>query len=319
MSYFTIVTDVAGQGGQRPRRVKIVTSDNLATVTTAGYLNRMSPESVILPTDIIDMTCSYSTLTQSGTYECLVVSTSGSSIVLEPWVDQGNVVLPVVGGNLASFTVAEDGTIEDSGFSETDFIHAVGLNQNVTTANSTATIGTTYGLKCNANITNATVTSGEASGASSNLELVGASGGTFYGIKGRVHSTGTIPVSNTVFLAGSLSEVDLTNITIQGSANISCIYGHISGAVGSGLIIPGMHAIYFQNDSRYIPESVVKLVTPSDILFDLNDAGSVVSYFATAGTTAGSAGDTSKCNASKVLSIKVNGTAYFVPLFASNS
>ena len=39
MGIISFVTDVAGQIGVNPRRIKLVTTDNLATVTTAGYLN----------------------------------------------------------------------------------------------------------------------------------------------------------------------------------------------------------------------------------------------------------------------------------------
>ena len=60
---------------------------------------------------------------------------------------------------------------------------------------------------------------------------------------------------------------------------------------------------------------------PATNLLELDDnaAGYGVTYFKAAGTSAGSAGDTSKCNATKVLEISVNGTAYYIPLFAQNS
>lgn len=91
MSYFTIVTDTAGLGGIYPRRIKIITSDNLSTVTTAGYLNSkiINTGAVLIPTDVIDMIYSYSTLTNSGTYSCFTVGINGGIITLTPWVPAG--------------------------------------------------------------------------------------------------------------------------------------------------------------------------------------------------------------------------------------
>lgn len=114
MSVVSIVTDVAGQIGQAPRRIKIISTDNLATVTTAGYLNAAARQGFTLyPTDIVDMIYSYNAATNSGTYSVFLVSMVNGLVVLTLDVSEGNVTLPVVGGNLASFS-GTTGLIADS-------------------------------------------------------------------------------------------------------------------------------------------------------------------------------------------------------------
>ena len=96
--------DVAGQIGAHPRRIKLVVTDNLATVTTAGYLNNqnLQPDAVY-PTDIFDIVYSFVKATATGTYgEFLATITSGV-ITLSLNVDAGNVLLPVVANHIAQF------------------------------------------------------------------------------------------------------------------------------------------------------------------------------------------------------------------------
>lgn len=49
------------------------------------------------------------------------------------------------------------------------------------------------------------------------------------------------------------------------------------------------------------------------------DGVDTTTLYITSGTSAGSAGDTSKCNAPKVIQIRVNGAAAYIPVFTQNS
>lgn len=117
MGIISFTTDVAGQINVNPRRVKIVSTDNLATVTAAGYLNTINSEGLaIYKTDIIDMIYGFNTSTNLGTYgEFLPSFGTGNVITLVQFVDPGNVLLPVISGDFAVFN-STTGQIKDAGY-----------------------------------------------------------------------------------------------------------------------------------------------------------------------------------------------------------
>ncbi len=104
MSIISYQIGTTGEVGANPRRCPFVVTDNLATVTTAGYLNNnaLNPNQLI-PTDIIDMIYSYSASTNSGTYGEFTVAISAGIISLSLNVDAGNVLLPVTANHIAGF------------------------------------------------------------------------------------------------------------------------------------------------------------------------------------------------------------------------
>lgn len=120
MAILQMTTDVAGQINVNPRRVKIISTDNLATVTATGYLNNQNLfGNTIYPSDIIDMYYGWNTQTKTGTYEVFTVSMALSNgvmnINLVAWTNPGDVLLPVVSGNFAVFNGAT-GQIKDAGY-----------------------------------------------------------------------------------------------------------------------------------------------------------------------------------------------------------
>jgi hypothetical protein len=123
MSIISIVADQEGQInefqlniGQAPRRVKIVSTDNFATVTASGYLNSTNLQgNIILPTDFIDMVYSYSSSTNSGVNQVFLPSINATNIItLNLYVNSGNVLLPVTNGDVAVFN-GTSGQIKDGG------------------------------------------------------------------------------------------------------------------------------------------------------------------------------------------------------------
>ena len=120
MGILSITTSVAGQVGVQPRTVRIVTTDSLATVTTAGYLNNVALEGYnIFNTDVIDMwygaVGGFNSISSPGTFEIFTPSISNGIITLVQWSNPGNVLLPVVSGDFAVFN-GTSGQIKDAGF-----------------------------------------------------------------------------------------------------------------------------------------------------------------------------------------------------------
>lgn len=98
----------------------MVTTDNLATVTTAGYLN--NPDLAVFPilaSDILGITYSYNQQTGSGSFTLASVSISNGVITIDELVSPGNVLLPVVNGDYAIFN-GTSGQIKDSAQAPSD-------------------------------------------------------------------------------------------------------------------------------------------------------------------------------------------------------
>lgn len=104
-----------------PRRCTLITTDSLATITTAGYLNNQNLfGNTILPTDIFDILYLFNSSTQVGVYGIFQVTYSATTgFTLNIWENPGNVLLPVVSGDFAVFN-GTAGQIKDSGYLPSD-------------------------------------------------------------------------------------------------------------------------------------------------------------------------------------------------------
>lgn len=75
-----------GEVGVLPGTVKMVSSDDLATITAAGYLNKVGnillPSVALAPNDIIQCLYSYNAMTRNGTFTLLRVAISAGVITL---------------------------------------------------------------------------------------------------------------------------------------------------------------------------------------------------------------------------------------------
>ena len=112
---YQLPTQVPGMVGVLPNPKFMVSGDNLATVTTAGYLNQVSLESnPVSATDVIQCLYLFNPVTQVGTYGVFAVSISNGVITLSLEGAAGEVTLPTianhlmvstnVSGNLANLT-----------------------------------------------------------------------------------------------------------------------------------------------------------------------------------------------------------------------
>jgi hypothetical protein len=103
MGIISINTDTPGLVGVNPRNVKIISSDNLATVLEEGYLNPITLEGyTILTTDVIQMWYDYVNDANPGTYDEFTVSITDGVITLVMETQTGNVTtnLPTVARNV---------------------------------------------------------------------------------------------------------------------------------------------------------------------------------------------------------------------------
>jgi len=100
--------------GVFPNQKFAVFGDNLATITTAGYLNQVNLESnPISTTDVLQVLYSFNPVTQVGTYSSFTVTISSSGVItLVAAVNAGDVILPVVSNRIAQFS-GTTGTIYD--------------------------------------------------------------------------------------------------------------------------------------------------------------------------------------------------------------
>lgn len=94
--------------GNLPQFKFAIFGDNLATITTAGYLNSASIQAGIplSNADVIQCLYSYNQQTGSGTYGVFTVSIAASNgkITLTEWTGTSGVVLPTIANHIATYT-----------------------------------------------------------------------------------------------------------------------------------------------------------------------------------------------------------------------
>lgn len=119
MSIIAFNVNVTGLVGDNvnPRLNTMITTDNLAKITTAGYLNNQNINgNPVLPTDVFHVYYSFNVLTQRGTFGIFTLTysiTTGYTLV--EWANPGDVLLPVVSGDFAVFN-GTSGQIKDAGY-----------------------------------------------------------------------------------------------------------------------------------------------------------------------------------------------------------
>lgn len=98
MAILNVVTDFAGQIGVVPRLVRVQSTDNLATITAAGYLNSYPSEGIsIAATDIVCVSYIQSTVVAFGFFQPII---SGKGVItLEQ--TESSVILPVLNNHFA--------------------------------------------------------------------------------------------------------------------------------------------------------------------------------------------------------------------------
>jgi len=281
MSILSIVTDFAGQIGTIPRIIRIDSTDNYSTITTTGYLNNAKREGyTFYPSDIAAVTYG-SNISQLF------------SVVID---SSGNVSL------LSSFIYVTDQS---------------GNGQTVTTTNSSATPGTIRAFRGKFVETATTITSGNIVGIRGEVDCVGASGGFIYGVQGKVIPTGTI--SGSVWVAGLFGQFDLSHATIT-TGQLAAVWADYGATATSGTYT-GARMYAGTNTTAAILNSQIYLYGGATNLFELDDNNGLVgaTYFVNAGTSSGSAGNSTHCAAQKVITCSFNGSSVYIPVFTQNT
>lgn len=104
MGIVSLVTDTAGQVDVNPRRVKMISTDNLSKITAAGYLNKEAISTFpIYPTDIFDVIYSYVQAINTGTYAEFSPVFNNGVITLTAITTGAGVITPTVLGDVAVF------------------------------------------------------------------------------------------------------------------------------------------------------------------------------------------------------------------------
>lgn len=92
MGILQFTPDTPAQVGVLPRTVKMVTTDDLATVTTASYLNNYTLEGQsVYTTDVFEVIYGFNQATQVGTFGTFLPTISNGVITLELQANTGTV------------------------------------------------------------------------------------------------------------------------------------------------------------------------------------------------------------------------------------
>lgn len=283
MSIVSFNTLTPGLQGVNPRRVQFVATDDLATVTTAGYLNRLGQVLLgfnLSPLDIVDMIYSYNATTNSGTYaEFLVAIASNGTITLS--LQEANLIGPAI----------------------------------VPASTSSATPGTIRALTGAMTETATTMTSGNLVGVRGSVNYVGASGGFLYGTQGKLIPTGTL--SGSSWNAAVFGQFDIS-AAIVNAGQTAALWGDYGATSGTISNASGMRGVAMTNTTAAVLNAQDYRYGNATYLMELAASGTP-NYYLAAGTSAGSAGDAAHCAAQQVIKIEINGAAAYIPVFTQNT
>ena len=188
--------------------------------------------------------------------------------------------------------------------------------QSVSSATASATPGTIRAFKGLMTGSNATQTSGNLVGVRGEVDMVGASGGFVYGVQGKVIPTGTL--SGSTWVAGLFGQFDLQSSTVN-AAQLAAIWGDWGATGATATDLTGCRGVAFTNTTSNVLNAQDYRYGNATNLLELAGAGGTLNYYAAAGTSAGSAGNSTHCAAQQVIKISVNGTACYIPIFTQNT
>lgn len=278
LSFNVNVTGLVGDN-VNPRRNTMVTTNSLAEITTAGFLNNQNRSGdPILPTDIFEVLYNFNPATQVGTYGIFQVTyAAATGFTLNIWENPGNVLLPVVSGDFAVFN-GTTGQIKDSGYlpsnaAKTRVVMANGAsiaNHIATYTDTTGTIGEDAATAINAGNIQAGLsgTQGDliafpagALAGSLRLSAIGNTGNFNLTISNAIHgqatvytfndigaATGGIPVSTAPFImkqvaqaavAGGAAAQTVTDAFCTSASNVIAVWNDTTNAVSIQKVAAG--------------------------------------------------------------------------------
>lgn len=186
---------------------------------------------------------------------------------------------------------------------------------------STANAGTVRAIIGSISPTNSSITAGTLAGIRGVATLPTGktiAGGVFLiGNQGKLFVNGTMNHADSR-LAAMMAQLDTTGATLT-TGQISALWvDHGAGVTGAGG--GQFNMIRITNTvSGSKPNAVIYSHGNATYLLDLSAPGGTMDWQAAAGTSAGSAGESGKCEAPKVLIINVGGTPWYIPAFTQNT
>ncbi len=313
MGIKSIVRVSVGSVDVGPGDVRLITTDNLATITAAGYINSNICDVALTTFDIVRAI--YSLSGGNGTYEEFTVTISNGVATLNQWTNPGDVLLPVASNNLAMFN-GTVGQITDSGIPESEVIINNGTAQSVAATTSSATPGTIRAFKGAMTGTATTMTTGNLVGVRGEVDCKSASGGFLYGVQGKVIPTGTL--SGSAWTAGVFGQFDLSAATVN-AGQCSAIWGDWGATGATATDLTGCRGVAFTNTTSNVLNAQDYRYGNATYLLELAGAGGTLNYYAAAGTASGSAGNSTHCAAQQVIKVEINGSPVYIPCFTQNT
>lgn len=259
------------------------TTDSLATITTAGYLNDIDAK--VKANDIFFI--NYSDTTAGYPLNTNLAATLG----------EFQVTYSAPNWSLSQAT-------SDS-------------PQQVVVAEASATPGTVRAFTGKIS-DSVLMTSGNLVGVRGEVDYVGASGGFLYGVQGKIIPTGVL--SGSSWNAGVFGQLDISGATIN-AGQVAPIWGDYGATSGTLTDQTGLYGIAMTNTTAAVLAGQIYLYGGAQnlLLLSTNAGLSGVTYFINSGTSAGSWGNATPPTPSKVLRISVDGTQYYLPLVAQNT
>ena len=245
-----------GEVGLLPGSVKMVDTNNLATITAAGYLNGVNNGNIVngvqlAPSDIIECLYSFNQSTGAGTFTLLSVAISKGVITLS--ANSGNESLTsghIFVGNSSNVAtdvaMSGDGTISNTGVFTLSSTIANNAGRSFTATTPSAAPGSIRAVKGLLSLTNTTYSNGSNSvaGLRGEVDMVGASAGFVYGVQGKVIPTGTL--SGSIWAPAVFGQYDLSAATINGG-QIAALWGDMGASGGTFTNVTGARGIALTN------------------------------------------------------------------------
>lgn len=242
MGILQLPTQVPAQVGIFPNMKFMVTTDNLATITTAGYLNGVSLQSnPISSTDLLMVIYGFNEQTAAGVFGIFTVSISTTGVItLALWANPGDVILPVTPGHVAVFANA-NGTIEDGGVIGTAAAKAASDNaqpslasvDGATVVGNLAMFADIGGTVEDSGVVAADVQSSANIIAGKSADIGGAGAGPLaVAVTGLTAASVVVAViessSNAVSVVSCAAGVDSFDITFDADPGAACIVNYVA-------------------------------------------------------------------------------------------
>ena len=296
MTVILTLSDV-GCVNAHPRTLLLVSTDNYATVTAAGYLNsHLNPDVPLYQSDFIQATYSDGKNIFNPS-----INLSNGQITLVPTFSLSGGGTGVA-GNLVAFG-SNDSLVDSAIVAANVLLNTSTAGQTSTTALNAAAAGTVSSVIGAISNSIATMTTGTIAGLKGTASLVGASGGAVYGTYGLVTPTGTI--ATTAALSPIFGQFNLAGATLT-SATLASIWGDYGTTLTSGTYV-NARGIAMTNATAGILHSQVYLTGGATNLLELTDNNGVVgpTYVTTP------AGAVASGNL-RALQVSINGATYFI-------